>query len=99
MSDDEEPKTAYELILERLKQKDRTDGVTERTTTAEQKAKIAELRKVYEAKLAEREILHQADRGKARDLEALEKLEQDYARDRERLASERDTKIEKVRNG
>jgi len=99
LSDDEEPKTAYELILERLKQKDRTDGVTERTTTAEQKAKIAELRKVYEAKLAEREILHQADRRKTADPEALERLEQDYRRDRERTLSERDRKIDEIRNG
>jgi hypothetical protein len=99
LSDDEEPKTAYELILERLKQKDRTDGVTERTTTAEQKAKIAELRKVYEAKLAEREILHQSERRKAADPEALEHLEEDYRRDRERIASERDRKIDEIRGG
>ena len=97
MSDDEAPKTAYELILERLKQKDRADGVSEHATTPEQKAKIAELRKVYEAKLAEREILHHADRRKATDPEALEHLEEDYRRDRERLSSERDRKIDEVR--
>ena len=99
MSDDEEPKTAYELILERLKQKDRSEGVEARSITAEQKAKIAELRKVYEAKLAEREILHQSERRKAPDPEALEQLEQDYRRDRERIASERDRKIDAVRAG
>jgi hypothetical protein len=97
LSDEEEPKTAYELILERLKQKDRADGVAERTVTPEQKAKIAELRKVYEAKLAEREILHQAERRKAADPEALEQLEADYHRDRERIASERDRKIDELR--
>ena len=99
MADDDEPKTAYELILERLKQKDRAEGVSERPLTDEQKAKIAELRKVYEAKLAEREILHQADLRKVPDPEALEHLEQEYRRDRERLASERDRKIEEVREG
>ena len=99
MSDDEEPKTAYELILERLKQKDRAEGVEERAITPEQKSKIAELRKFYEAKLAEREILHQSDRRKAQDPEALEQLEQDYRRDRERIASDRDRKIDEVRNG
>lgn len=97
MSDADEPKTAYELILERLKQKDRAAGVEERALTDEQKAKIAEVRKVYEAKLAEREILHQAERRKAADLESLEQLEQDYRRDRERIAAERDRKIEELR--
>ena len=98
MSDKEEPKTAYELILERLKQKDKDEGKSERPLSAEKKAKIGELRKVYEAKLAEREILHQADRRKAQDPEALEHLEEDYRRDRERVASERDRKIEEIRN-
>jgi hypothetical protein len=94
---DDAPKSAYELILERLKQKDRAEGVVERVLTDEQKGKIAELRRVYEAKLAEREILYQAARRKAADLDALELLEQDYRRDRERIASERDRKIEELR--
>ncbi|HKZ32966.1 MAG TPA: hypothetical protein VJ648_11490 [Vicinamibacteria bacterium] len=97
MSDEEAPKSAYELILERLKQKDRADGVTQRVLSDEQKQRIAELRRVYEAKLAEREILHQSDRQKAGDLDALDRLEQDYRRDRERIASERDRKIDAVR--
>jgi hypothetical protein len=99
LSDEEAPKSAYELILERLKQKDRADGVTERVLSDEQKQKIAELRRVYEAKLAEREILHQSDRQKAGDLDALDQLEQNYRRDRERIASERDRKIDAVREG
>jgi len=99
LSDDDEPKTAYELILERLRQKDRAEGVEERAITPKQKAKIAEIRKLYEARLAEREILHQADLRKVSDPEALEHLENAYRRDRERIASERDRKIDEVRNG
>ncbi|HSD67694.1 MAG TPA: hypothetical protein VLF95_13390 [Vicinamibacteria bacterium] len=99
MSDDDAPKTAYEIILERLKKKDREEGVEERPVSNEQKAGIAELRKVYEARLAEREILYQSSRRKAADLEALEKLEEEYRRDRERIASERDRKIAEVRSG
>jgi hypothetical protein len=99
LSDDDEPKTAYELILERLKQKDKADGVSERPLTDAQKATIAQLRKVYEAKLAEREILHQSERRKAADPEALEHLEEEYRRDRERLAAERDRKIDEARAG
>ena len=97
MSDDDAPKSAYELILERLKQKDRADGVSERVLTEAQKQKIAELRRVYEAKLAEREILHQSQRQKASDMDALEQLEQEYRRDRERIASERERKIDAAR--
>ena len=99
MSDDEAPKTAYELILERLKKKDREEGVEERPVTDEQKARIAELRSVYEARLAEREILYESSRRKAADLEELDKLEDEYRRDRERIASERDRKIDVVRSG
>jgi len=99
LSDDEAPKTAYELILERLKQKDRAEGVKQRSLTDAQKARIAELRKVYEAKLAEREILHQSERRKAADPESLEQLEEEYRRDRERIAAERDRKIDEERAG
>ncbi len=97
MSDDGAPKTAYELILERLKQKDRADGVAERVLSDAQKQKIAEVRRVYEAKLAEREILYQSERRKAGDMDALEQLEQEYRRDRERTLSERDRKIDEAR--
>ena len=99
MSEDDAPKTAYEIILERLKKKDHDEGVEERPVTDEQRGRIAELRKVYEARLAEREILYQSSRRKAADLESLDKLEEDYRRDRERIASERDRKIEEVRAG
>jgi hypothetical protein len=92
-----EPKTAYELILERLQKKDREAGVQERPLTDEQRQQILELRKVYEARLAEREILFESARRKAVDPESGEQLEQEYRRDRERIASERDHKIEEVR--
>ena len=97
MPEDEAPKSAYEIILERLKKKDREDGVEEHPLTAEQKDKIAEVRRVYEARLAEREILYQSSRRKAQDLETLDKLEEEYRRDRERIASERDRKLDEAR--
>ncbi len=96
---DDEPKTAYELILERLKKKDRDAGVQERPLTDEQRQRILDLRKVYEARLAEREILFQSARRKAADPDALEQLEEEYRRDRERITSERDRKIGEVRGG
>ena len=97
MSEDDAPKSAYEIILERLKKKDHDEGVEDRPVTDEQRARIAEVRKVYEARLAEREILYQSARRKAQDLETLEKLEEEYRRDRERIVSERDRKIDEAR--
>jgi hypothetical protein len=86
---EDEPKTAYELILERLQKKDREAGVEDRPLTDEQRRRILELRKVYEARLAEREILFESARRKAVDFESQEQ--------RERIASERDQKIEEAR--
>jgi hypothetical protein len=95
---DEAPKSAYELAMARLRQKDAEAGIEEHKVSPEQRAAIAEVRKVYEAKLAEREILHRATLRRAEDPEARERLEEEYRRDRERLASERDGKIEKLRS-
>jgi hypothetical protein len=99
LAEDEAPKSAYELILERLRQKDREEGVEERRVTDEQKARIAEIRKVYEAKLAEREILHHSALRRGADPETFAQLEEEYRRDRERIAAERDRKIDDVRKG
>ena len=97
MSDDEAPKSAYELAMARLRQKDREAGIEEKPVSEEQKARIAEVRRTYEAKLAEREILHNGNRAKMRDAAEMEALEEEYRRDRERIASERDRKIEAAR--
>lgn len=98
MSDEEAPKSAYELAMARLRQKDKDAGIEEKAATEEQKAKIAEIRKFYEAKLAEREILHKSALRQADDEpEAMQTLEDEYRRDRERLTSERDRKIEEAR--
>ena len=97
MATDEAPKSAYEIAMERLRKKDRDTGVEEREVTEEQKAAIGELRKVYEAKLAEREIMHRSKLQRAKDPAAFEILEEEYRRDRERIASERDRKIDEAR--
>ena len=94
---DDGPKTAFELAMERLRRKDRETGAEERPLTDQKKAAIAEARNVYEAKLAEREILHQHALGQARSAEEVTKLGEELARDRERLASERDRKIAEIR--
>ena len=94
---DNGPKTAYEIAMERLRQKDAADGVEERPRTDEQKAAIAEVRSVYEAKLAQAEVMHKSALPGIVDPAARATLEEHYQRDRARLISERDAKIEHIR--
>ncbi len=96
---DDEPKSAVELAMERLRKKDEDEGVSEPKVTEEQRTAIAELRRTYQAKVAEAEILHNSKLASTMDYEARQALEEDYRRDRERLASERDRKIERARSG
>ena len=96
MSDDA-PKSAVELAMERLKKKDAEAGIVEKPLTAEQKAAIAEARSVYEARVAERQILHREKRLMALDLQQLEQFDEEYRRDLERYATDRDSKIRKIR--
>ena len=75
----------------------RTPGVERKPVTAAQKAAIAETRNFYEAKLAEIEVLHQGRMRNSVDPAERATAEQEYRRDRERLTTERDAKIEKAR--
>jgi len=97
VADDDAPKTAYEIALERLRKKDREEGVEERPLSDQQRNEIADIRKIYEARFAECEILHRSSLRKVADPAEQETLEEHYRRDRERLGSERDLKIGKVR--
>jgi hypothetical protein len=94
---DDAPKTAYEIAMERLRQKDQESGVAERPLTGEQKAAIAEARNVYEARIAEVEILHRDAMRKARSVEEVTKLNDELGRDRDRLARDRDRQIAGIR--
>jgi len=85
--------------MARLARKDAEAGVENKPLTDKQKAEIAEARNFYDSKLAEREVLHQSTVRRTPDPEALKVLEEDYRRDRERLTSDRDAKIERIRRG
>jgi hypothetical protein len=97
VSDDKSLKSSFELAMERLRKKDAEAGINERFVTDAQKTAIAEVRNFYEAKLAEAEVLHQSKMRASMDLEERAALAQQYHRDCERLTSERDAKIEKLR--
>jgi hypothetical protein len=97
MADDTAPKSAYELAMDRLRKKDAEDGVERQPVTDAQRAAVAEIRNFYEAKLAELDVMHQSRIRVTMDAEARATLEQDNRRERERLMSERDAKVEKAR--
>ena len=98
MSEDRALKSSYELAMERLKKRDEEAGVERRPVTDAQKASIAEIRNFYDSKLAELEVLYQSRLRALVDPAARAEADDEYRRDRERLTSEREAKIEKVRN-
>ncbi|MBI3494150.1 MAG: hypothetical protein HY047_20580 [Acidobacteria bacterium] len=99
MSDEKPLKSSYELAMERLRRSDKDAGIERQPVTDAQKAAIAEIRNFYEAKLAELEVLHQGRLRTLADPAERATREDEYRRDRDRFTSERDTKIEKVRDG
>jgi hypothetical protein len=98
MSDDA-PKSALELVMERLRKKDADAGVSETTLTDAQLAAIAEARSVYEARVAERRIMHQSAILTVMDPQERQTLEDSLRRDLERFESDRERKVRKIREG
>lgn len=89
-------KSAYELAMERLAKSDPAG----KPLTPEQKGRLAEIDRVYQGKLAEREIFlkKQLDdvlaEGKA---DEVAKIQQQLANERARIEEERDAEKERVR--
>jgi hypothetical protein len=94
---DEAPKSAYELAMERLRQKDAEQGVDERVVSDEQKAEIAEVKSIYDAKVAEAEILFKSKMATVFEPEERAKLAEGHRRDLQRLHDDRERKLAKIR--
>ena len=94
---DGEPKSSYELAMERLRKKDADLGIVEQKLTDAQKAAIGEARSIYESRVAERQILHREKVLATFDPAERETLEEQYRRDLERFATDRDAKIRAIR--
>jgi hypothetical protein len=94
-------KSAYELAMERLKAKDREEGVEDAgPLSAVQKKRIAELRQEAQAKLAELEILQKKNLAGTRgDPDEVKKLEDNYRTDRARVESRLESAIARVKRG
>lgn len=91
------PKSALELAMERLKQKDAEAGIEQTPLTDEQRTAIAEARSVYEARVAERRIMHQSQTAALFDPQELEVKREELLRDLAQFESDRDAKIRRIR--
>ncbi len=92
-------KSAYELAMDRLA---KSDPSSARPLTAEQKSRLAEVDRVYQGKLAEREIFlkQQLDAAyAAQKAEDVEKIAKQLVSERARLEEEREDEKERVRRG
>jgi uncharacterized protein involved in type VI secretion and phage assembly len=91
------PKSALELALERLKKKDADAGIEQKPLTDQQREAIAEARNLYEARVAERRIMHQSQTAAVFDPQELEVHRDNLLRDLAQFESDRDGKIRKIR--
>jgi len=90
-------KSAYELAIERLA---KSDPTANRPLNPAKKARLAEIDRVYQGKLAEREIFLKQQLESARvaaNAEELEKISKQIASERARLEEEREEEKERVR--
>jgi len=73
--------------------------VTSRRLTDQQKAAIADVRSLYDSKIAEQDILQQSAMKNmaGADPAEVEEIARRFRRERERLAGERETKVEALR--
>ncbi len=93
------PKSAVELVMERLKAQDVAADVGITALTGDQKEAIAAARRDYDAKVAEAEILYHSKLAGVFDLEARQELEANHRRDLGQSAATRDRKIAAIRKG
>ncbi|MED5277670.1 MAG: hypothetical protein ACPHJZ_00970 [Limisphaerales bacterium] len=88
-------KSAFELAMERLEKESPTQELTE-----EQKAKLSELSKVYEAKIADKELFLNGEIAKAEaagEFDQIEQLTKQLASERKVLEEELEQKKNEVR--
>ncbi len=94
MSEDE-PKSAVELAMEKLRAR---GDFTETSLTDAQKAEIADIRSLYQSKIAELEIHEAAKMKQAATLEELEAMKEALAKEKEHLNQEMEDKVKKIRS-
>ncbi len=85
--------------MERLRKQDAEAGIDEKPLTDAQRAAIAEARSVYEARVAERRIMHNSAIAGLVDPAEHAQREEELRRDLDRFESDRDSKIKRIRAG
>jgi hypothetical protein len=91
------PKSAIDLVMERLRRKDAESGTEPTSLTDEQRARIAEVRSIYDAQVAERRIMHQSEVAGLFEPDQLAERDAEMRRDLERFERERDEKVKRIR--
>lgn len=99
MHEDDAPKSAIELAMARLRQKDVDAGTADTPLTESQRAAITETRQLYAARRAQAEIMHQSSLASAFDVESLARLHEEFRRDTDRMGRELEEKIAAIRRG
>lgn len=93
------PKSAIDIVMERLRRQDAESGAAQPSLTDAQRAAIAEVRSVYEAQAAERRIMHQSAVASVFEPAELAERDAELRRDLDRYERERDEKIKRIREG
>jgi len=93
------PKSRMELVMERLRKQDAEAGIDEKPLTDAQRAAIAEARSVYDARVAERRIMHDSAIAGLFDPAERAQRDEELRRDLDRFESDRDSKIKRIRAG
>ena len=92
-------KSAYELAMERLAKSDPEEAAP---LSAKQKVRLAEIDRVYQGQLAEREIFlkQRLDEAyAAQNAEEVEKINQQLTSERARIEEEREAEKDQIRRG
>ena len=90
------PKSALDIVMERLRRKDAEAGTEQKALTDAQRSAIANIRNVYDAQVAERRIMHQSAVAAVFDPAVIEEREGELRRDLDRFERERDEKIKRI---
>jgi hypothetical protein len=99
MSENEKPRTAVEIAMDRLKRRDAESGVVDEPPTEAQKAALAEARSVHAAKAAELEILHRSKMVSVVDPADRLRIEGEYRDELRRLHDDLERRVRKIRAG
>jgi len=92
-------KSAYELAMERLSKSDPSGS---RPLTQEERKRLAEVDRLYQGRLAEREIFlkqHLEQALTAQNAEEVDKIRKQISSEKARLEEEREAEKDRIRSG